>query len=125
MKIRVSQATRRQLDWMVAKCERADHLFAGHEVGRLHYTSNWAEGGPLIERKGISVFKEGNRWVAAAPGGGVSCTWLIGQSFGPTPLVAAMRCLVSSNLGDVVDVPDELIEDAPTEEAPSPPRPAP
>lgn len=27
---------------------------------------------------------------------------------GPTPLVAAMRCLVASRLGDEVEIPDEL-----------------
>lgn len=30
-------------------------------------------------------------------------------SAGPTPLVAAMRCYVASKLGDVVDVPKELV----------------
>ena len=28
---------------------------------------------------------------------------------GPTPLIAAMRCVVAVNLGDEVDVPDELV----------------
>ena len=109
MKIRVSQATRRQLDWMVAKCERADHLFAGHEVGRLHYTSNWAEGGPIIEREGIG-FRRGysdesgfNGWVAQR--------WAQDTTVfeeGPTPLIAAMRCYVASKLGDEVEIPEEL-----------------
>jgi hypothetical protein len=29
-------------------------------------------------------------------------------AFGPTPLIAAMRCYVISKLGDEVEVPDEL-----------------
>jgi hypothetical protein len=29
---------------------------------------------------------------------------------GPTPLIAAMRCYVASQLGDEVEVPDELKE---------------
>ena len=33
-----------------------------------------------------------------------------GHAFGPTPLIAAMRCFVASKLGDEVDVPDELIK---------------
>lgn len=28
--------------------------------------------------------------------------------FGPTPLIAAMRCYVASKLGDEVEVPEEL-----------------
>jgi hypothetical protein len=32
------------------------------------------------------------------------------KSYGPTPLVAAMRCYVASQLGDEVDVPDELVD---------------
>jgi hypothetical protein len=28
--------------------------------------------------------------------------------FGPTPLIAAMRCYVASKLGDEVEVPNEL-----------------
>ena len=29
-------------------------------------------------------------------------------TFGPTPLIAAMRCYVSGKLGDEVDIPEEL-----------------
>jgi hypothetical protein len=36
--------------------------------------------------------------------GGVS----IAHEYGPTPLIAAMRCYVASRLGDEVDVPEEL-----------------
>jgi len=31
---------------------------------------------------------------------------------GDTPLIAAMRCYVASKLGDEVDVPEELLEQA-------------
>ena len=30
------------------------------------------------------------------------------MQFGPTPLIAAMRCYVASKLGDEVEVPEEL-----------------
>jgi hypothetical protein len=30
--------------------------------------------------------------------------------YGPTPLIAAMRCYVTSKLGDEVEVPDELAQ---------------
>ena len=31
------------------------------------------------------------------------------EYFGPTPLIAAMRCYVASVLGDEVEVPDETL----------------
>ncbi len=39
-------------------------------------------------------------------------TFMIGEGggcYGPTPLIAAMRCYVASKLGDEVEVPDELL----------------
>lgn len=73
----------------------------------------WDQGGPIIERKGIRIEPEAfdgtgfKSWRADIPKGPTSphgYTWL----FGPTPLIAAMRCFVASNLGDEVDVPEEL-----------------
>ena len=39
--------------------------------------------------------------------------WMAGiintaQAYGPTPLIAAMRCYVASKLGDEVNIPEEL-----------------
>jgi hypothetical protein len=101
MKIKTSELTGAALDWAVANCERVDHLFAGHEVGRLHYSSTWAEGGPIIEREWISVWQVGNKYWKADIGG-------LHSHNGATPLIAAMRCYVASKLGGEVDVPDEL-----------------
>jgi len=111
MKIKTPELTGPALNWAVAKCEDKEHLFAGHEVGRLHYTSNWAEGGPIIEREEIGIKRnapcsDGRQWEASgsitAKGAGYHF------AYGPTPLIAAMRCYVASKLGDTVDIPDEL-----------------
>ena len=64
----------------------------------------WGHGGPLIEQEMIDVCAYRGAWraaryVATAPTYG----------HGPKPLVAAMRCLVASKLGDEVDIPDELV----------------
>ena len=60
-----------------------------------------AEGGPIIERERIDVLYEHDlRWIAV-PQKGI-------ESYGPTPLIAAMRCYVASVLGDTVDIPEEL-----------------
>jgi len=32
------------------------------------------------------------------------------HGYGPTPLIAAMRCYVASKMGDEIDVPTELGE---------------
>ena len=116
MLIKVSEATPRQLDWMVAKCEGAtdewhtDKPFfwdgvpcvreAGHDV---EYTpsTDWSQGGPIIEREKIDILHEHDmRWVAV-PQKGV-------ERYGPTPLIAAMRCYVASKMGDEVEIPEEL-----------------
>ena len=34
--------------------------------------------------------------------------WEDTESFGPTPLIAAMRCYVTSKLGDEVEIPEAL-----------------
>ena len=64
-------------------------------------STDWAHGGPIIERERIDVLYEHDlRWIAV-PQKGI-------ESYGPTPLIAAMRCYVASKLGDTVDIPEEL-----------------
>jgi len=46
----------------------------------------------------------GDRWLAAPWNNGT-----LGQ-YGPTPLIAAMCCYVTSKLGEEVEVPDELVK---------------
>ena len=91
------------LDWVVAKCELGEAI---NEIDDPHfYSSDWAQGGPIIEREGINLRAlSGALWEAetwSAEGG----QYLLD---GPTPLIAAMRCYVASKLGDEVEVPNEL-----------------
>ena len=71
-------------------------------------STDWSQGGPLIERERIEVGPtfSGTVWIAGYSNKPTSkkC-W----SNGPTPLIAGMHCLVASRLGDEVDVPDELV----------------
>ena len=78
-------------------------------------STDWAQGGPLIERERVKVFPNvGGTWSAQIRHTEshplVSHPVLAGwtNSPGPTPLIAAMRCLVASRLGDEVEIPDEL-----------------
>jgi len=124
MKVKTSELTGHALDWAVAKCEepRDNRLtvirhedYIGHPIERetepQSYTyvwwspsRIWAQGGPIIEREKIALdFFEG------LCGAGVHQDGELRHlAHGPTPLTAAMRCYVASELGDEVDVPDEL-----------------
>ena len=123
MKIKTSELIGPALDWAVALAE-------GHTIPRLRilrgkvalpqeddpmwcdyleYSTDWAQGGPIIDREMLGVF----------PSESVSGKWCCRPRekdypkfpfmYGPTPLIAAMRCYVASKLGDEVDVPEELL----------------
>ena len=68
------------------------------------YSTNWSQGGPIIERELIGVAPSGNHWIAADS----ESMLQIFPFEGTTPLVAAMRCYVASKLGEDVDIPEEL-----------------
>lgn len=64
-------------------------------------STNWSQGGPIIERELIGVgYDQELGWV------GIDADAY--YQTGETPLIAAMRCYVASQLGDTVDVPEEL-----------------
>lgn len=71
--------------------------------GTLTYSTDWFRGGAIIEREKIGTVPMAEGWQAQFE------DERIGQvSYGPTLLIAAMRCFVASRLGDEVEVPDEL-----------------
>ena len=110
MKIKTSELTGAALDWVVTKIEAERKLFTIYPQYITPYSTDWAQGGPIIERERMTVefFEDGNY-----PGGGA---WLsthiirpyFNEEIGPTPLIAAMRCYVASKLGDEVEIPEEL-----------------
>ena len=122
--MKVSELQGTALDWAVAKAEGHPSLFdvdvaygmravkvyrPFDEFEYFEPSVNWEQGGPIIERYGIDVvYKAGsNLWLAYRPearGVRPSAT-----STGPTPLIAAMRCYVVSELGDEIEIPEETI----------------
>ena len=96
------------------------------EQGLMHVLSlpdlSWQTCGPIIEREFISIrptFTEGGYRTASStdavhakielPNGATvydhkAAIW----AYGPTPLIAAMRCFCCSKLGSEIEVPDEL-----------------
>lgn len=114
MKLKTSELTGAALDWAVAKCDEISTTFYGRGLWygpephdyRWEWgpSTNWAQGGPIVERELIELTTRGeslDMWVAKSP------DWHA-PAFGPTPLIAAMRCFVASRLGDEVNIPEEL-----------------
>ena len=97
------------LDWAVQQCEgtRKDIDFLWWTEDYTPST-DWAQGGPIIEREGINLdnYAKNPQWSAWTPAPDQATGEA--QAYGPTPLIAAMRCYVASKLGDTVDVPKEI-----------------
>jgi hypothetical protein len=69
-------------------------------------STEWGQGGPIIERERIAVKANGyGWWFARIAGDFGQGEWMRGD----TPLIAAMRCYVAHKLGNKIDIPDELI----------------
>lgn len=107
------------LDWAVAKAEGYDEGWLLRQMNNPNpatraipaYSTDWGQGGPLIERLAGFQLKI---WLESSPGTKCEAAihdykgdWIV---FGPTPLIAAMRCLVAAKLGDTVQIPSELIQ---------------
>lgn len=119
MKVKVAEASDIVLDWLVAKCEELDTklsstgflIYSDKTIptgpqGRVYQPSPvWAQGGPIIERKKISISFTVSKGVAAR-----TTAYPPEYHYGSTALEAAMRCYTVSKLGPEIEVPDELLE---------------
>ena len=104
--MKVSELQGAALDWAVMKCDGICKDFPAYWVDEYPST-NWAQGGPIIERERISIEDcqdgAGLYWEATRiepPA--------VSEARGPTPLIAAMRCYVASKMGDEIELPEEL-----------------
>lgn len=124
--VKVSDLSGPALDWAVAECDgmfivpdsfpqvpRAKLTKGGIILGydeqsyAIYYSPScdWAQGGPIIERERVdTVSLPREYWRAQSVHGARPCV-----QYGPTPLIAAMRCYVASRLGDTIEIPSELI----------------
>lgn len=109
--MKTSELTGAALDWAVAKCVGFP-VRDGFDDNCPEYSTDWAQGGPIIEREKIGIERcihacEYHGWTAlkdysfeaSVP---EETTW------GDTPLIAAMRCYVASKMGDEIEIPTEL-----------------
>ena len=102
MKTKTAELKDQALDWAVAKA-----IGDYKPVAVPAYSTNWAQGGPIIEREHIcTTVEHSGVWIAYS-------MWNYADEkrfmcSGPTPLIAAMRCYVASRMGDLVEIPEEL-----------------
>ena len=156
--MKTAELTGAALDWAAAKCEGATNLrydtvatwwvdldgepralSSGWSPRQSwHPSTNWSQGGPIIEREGITIIRLDDQHIPDAKGfwtgekvpewgavigdrhspeeqyGSQGDYW--GRSYhvdgnavcGQTPLIAAMRCYVASKLGAEIEIPREL-----------------
>lgn len=118
MKIKVSEAVGPTLDWLVGYIQTyaatngkpvltGDLMQKALQNGMASPSTDWSQGGPIIEREKIELrfMIDSNAWYAQPHDMDSICQ----RKSGSTPLIAAMRCYVVSNLGDEVEVPEELL----------------
>ena len=124
MNYKTSDLTGAMLDAAVAKAEGLAFEIAPYRVsgdygitfvrdtpvcvanaGHFEPSSDWRQGGPIIEREGIELWKwngsDGTYWCSHVGGRRVGENR---ESIGETPLVAAMRAFVFSRHGYMVDL---------------------
>jgi hypothetical protein len=121
--MKTSELTGAALDWAVGTALKLpDPYWNG--VRCAAYSTDWSQGGPIIERERIDLSANLDYWEARLWAGrevldklprDVAAATLRARRItnsiskvGPTPLIAAMRCFVASRLGDEVDIPEEL-----------------
>jgi Protein of unknown function (DUF2591) len=139
MKVKTSQLVRDALNFAVATCEgytdfhripdRPKHepqfammpphrAYGAIEMWEIDYSSDWEKGGSIIEREidalrkrskaeESSLAKPSTNFKFKAEISGDIDGYFCG--FGPTPLIAAMRCYVASKMGEEVEIPEELL----------------
>lgn len=125
-KVKTAELISAALDWAVAKT-------IGNNMYGIQYSTDWSQGGPIIERENITIiraddayidgkrvpawFAETSQWVGHSASESyehqqMDPTFMISAEdgvYGPTPLIAAMRCFVRHRLGDIVEIPEELL----------------
>lgn len=126
---KAAELTGKALDWAVAQAEGATNLRfdtigtwwftdskGSHRAlssrwsraQNWHPSTNWEQAGQIIEREQIAITPDeaSREWLAERP-----FTLHHDDEYhaGPTPLIAAMRAYVARKLGDVVEVPAELL----------------
>lgn len=112
MKVYVQVLTPLALDWAAGKCEEVhgmkifvhpDFPYVGNEKGRWSPSTDWGQGGPIIEQNWVDIHN--------------GMEFLIGPEWPRSILMTApdtlswfMRAYVCVKLGPEIEVPEELMK---------------
>ena len=110
--VKTADLTGTALNWAVSISKGDGDWDIAHESGAWNPAHDWAQGGPLIEDNGISVIYDVE--LCEEEGRNYRATMLAvdsheGLSYGSTPLIAGMRCVVENALGNEVSIPRYLV----------------
>lgn len=101
MKINTGELKDAALDWAVNQIEEDCD-----DPWTPLFSTNWFQGGPIIEREEIGIAKSlRGVWTAIKYD---EQQRVLAFEDGSTPLIAAMRCFVSYKLGSEVEIPEGL-----------------
>jgi hypothetical protein len=127
--MKTSELTDNALDWAVevalvvgrvSSREQAVSIASSrNKVFNVGYSTNWASGGPIIDRERIQWCElngqieawSGFNYIQWRTDWDSECRMPDGSGFGTdrrSILIAAMRCFVASKLGEEVDVPKRI-----------------
>lgn len=133
MKLKTSELEGAALDWAVAEATGEDvkiqdpkcckpwiGVSEDKDMVEFSPSTDWAQGGPLIERMAINVVNGSSdytefygKWGASADSPVMLVEAFDEQRYdhhiGDAPLEAACRAIVGEILGDEVDVPEDLV----------------
>lgn len=123
MKVKTHDLTGDALNWAVSLALKEKEAKPWHPDPRdgygsgpvyvtKPYSTDGAQGWPIIERENITIGP--NTRPCLSKGNYRYCAYPLhpegGTTYGPTYLIAAMRCFAASKLGEEVDVPDQLLK---------------
>lgn len=92
------------MGWLYSLTKHGDPVWS--KLSGFRPSTDWNQGGPLIEKHKVATNLVPSGWAALTldDDGDES------EQNGRTPLIAAMRAIVRSELGDTVQVPVDLVE---------------
>jgi len=106
--MKVAELNTPELDYWVAKAEgwildqeNDDWIFHSEAIiGQKFYkpSTDWSQGGPIIEREHIWIFPFGRKWLSRCD----EEKRRFRDMLADTPLIAAMRAFVASKFGEDV-----------------------
>lgn len=116
VKMKTAELIGAALNWAVAKAEGwsqegLEDIARGDRFPEHAFSTEWAQGGPIIDSEHIGVAFNGGQWVAFYMADELDeNSWDFKLSTdGPTALIAAMRCYVAERFGALMEVPQELL----------------